>query len=104
MKWRTCGWTLRSELQRFPNRSRLWANKSVATRRPSGAHQGRLDVGRCGRPKGDWLYISDYSRERRQSYISSAEPARYGHTGKLSFWMDQTGNIKKEDNGGKPVK
>ena len=39
-----------------------------------------------------------------QSYISSAEPARYGHTGKLSFWMDQTGNIKKEDNGGKPVK
>jgi hypothetical protein len=39
-----------------------------------------------------------------KSYVSTAEPARYGHTGKLSFWMDQTGNIKKEDNGGKPVK
>ena len=39
-----------------------------------------------------------------KSYVSTAEPARYGHTGKLSFWMDQTGNIKKEDNGGKPLK
>ena len=39
-----------------------------------------------------------------KSYVSTAEPARYGHTGKLSFWMDQTGNIKKEDNGGKPVR
>src|SRR5437870_11717766 len=39
-----------------------------------------------------------------KSYVSTAEPARYGHTGKLSFWMDHTGNIKKEDNGGKPIK
>src|SRR5947209_7572501 len=39
-----------------------------------------------------------------KSYVSTAEPARYGHTGRLSFWMDQTGNIKKEDNGGKPIK
>src|SRR2546425_8657962 len=39
-----------------------------------------------------------------KSYVSTAEPARYGHTGKLSFWMDQTGNIKKEDHGGKPIK
>ena len=38
-----------------------------------------------------------------KSYVSSAEPARYGHTGKLSFWMDQTGNIKSADNGGKPL-
>lgn len=38
-----------------------------------------------------------------KGYIATAEPARYGHTGKLSFWMDQTGNIKKADNGGKPL-
>ena len=38
-----------------------------------------------------------------KSYTASAEPARYGHSGKLSFWMDQTGNIRKIDNGGKPI-
>jgi hypothetical protein len=38
-----------------------------------------------------------------KGYIATAEPTRYGHTGKLSFWMDQTGNIKKVDNGGKPI-
>ncbi|MFN2576073.1 MAG: hypothetical protein ABR607_00110 [Pyrinomonadaceae bacterium] len=38
-----------------------------------------------------------------KSYVASAEPARYGHTGKLSFWMDQTGAIKSADNNGKPV-
>lgn len=38
-----------------------------------------------------------------KGYIATAEPTRYGRTGKLSFWMDQTGNIKKADNGGKPV-
>jgi hypothetical protein len=38
-----------------------------------------------------------------KTFIASAEPARYGRTGKLSFWMDQTGSIKSADNGGKPV-
>jgi len=38
-----------------------------------------------------------------KGYVATAEPARYGHTGKLSFWMDQTGNIKKADTGGKPI-
>ena len=38
-----------------------------------------------------------------KSYVATAEPMRYGHTGKLSFWMDQTGAIKSADNGGKPV-
>ena len=38
-----------------------------------------------------------------KGYVAGAEPTRYGHTGKLSFWMDQTGNIKKADNGGKPL-
>src|SRR5205085_10457266 len=40
----------------------------------------------------------------KKSYVVTAEPARYGHTGKLSFWMDQTGAIKSADNGGKPIK
>jgi hypothetical protein len=39
----------------------------------------------------------------KKSYVASAEPTRYGHTGKLSYWMDQTGAIKKADNGGKPL-
>jgi len=39
-----------------------------------------------------------------KSYVAGAEPTRYGHSGKLSFWMDQTGLIKSLDNGGKPIK
>lgn len=39
-----------------------------------------------------------------KSYIATAEPIRHGQTGKLSFWMDQTGVIKSADNGGKPLK
>lgn len=39
----------------------------------------------------------------KKSYVATAEPTRYGHTGKLSFWMDQTGAIKSADNGGKPI-
>lgn len=38
-----------------------------------------------------------------KAYVAGAEPLRYGRTGKLSFWMDQTGNIKSSDNGGKPL-
>jgi hypothetical protein len=37
-----------------------------------------------------------------KTFVASAEPARYGHTAKLSFWMDQTGSVKKLDNAGKP--
>jgi len=36
-----------------------------------------------------------------KTYVAGAEPTRYGHTGKLSYWMDQTGTIKGVDNGGK---
>jgi hypothetical protein len=39
-----------------------------------------------------------------KTFIANAEPTRYGHTGKLSYWMDQTGAIKNADNGGKPLK
>lgn len=39
-----------------------------------------------------------------KSYVATAEPVRHGRTGKLSFWMDQTGLLKSADNGGKPVK
>ena len=38
-----------------------------------------------------------------KTYVAGAEPTRYGRTGKLSFWMDQTGAIKSLDNGGKPI-
>ncbi len=38
-----------------------------------------------------------------KTYVAAAEPTRYGHTGKLSYWMDQTGTIKTVDTGGKPV-
>jgi hypothetical protein len=37
-----------------------------------------------------------------KTYVAGAEPTRYGHTGKLSYWMDQSGTIKTVDNGGKP--
>jgi hypothetical protein len=36
-----------------------------------------------------------------KSYTAGAEPALYGRTGRLSFFMDQTG-IKSADTGGKP--
>ena len=38
-----------------------------------------------------------------KSYIAGAEPARYGHTGRLSFLIDHTGNLKSADTGGKPL-
>jgi len=38
-----------------------------------------------------------------KTYVVTAEPVHYGRTGKLSFWMDQTGTIKSADNGGKPL-
>jgi len=38
-----------------------------------------------------------------KTYLAGAEPTRYGHTGKLSYWMDHTGTIKSADNGGKPM-
>ena len=38
-----------------------------------------------------------------KSFVARAEPTRYGHTGKLSFWMDQIGKIARIDNGGKPL-
>jgi hypothetical protein len=38
-----------------------------------------------------------------KSYVAGAEPTRYSHTGKLSYWMDQTGTIKSVDNGGKAL-
>jgi hypothetical protein len=38
-----------------------------------------------------------------KTYLAAAEPTRYGHTGKLSYWMDQSGTIKSLDNGGKPL-
>ena len=37
-----------------------------------------------------------------KSYVARAEPARYGHTGRLSFYMDASG-IQKKDTGGKPL-
>ena len=39
-----------------------------------------------------------------KAYSAAAEPARYGQTGRLSFYIDQTGAMKKEDKGGKPLK
>jgi hypothetical protein len=39
-----------------------------------------------------------------KSYVANAEPLSHGKTGKLSFWMDQTGLIKSADTGGKPFK
>jgi hypothetical protein len=38
-----------------------------------------------------------------KTYLANAEPTRYGHTGKLSYVMDQSGTIKSVDNGGKPM-
>ena len=37
-----------------------------------------------------------------KSYAARAEPARYGHTGRLSYYMDGSG-IQKKDTGGKPL-
>lgn len=37
-----------------------------------------------------------------KGYVARAEPARYGRTGRLSFYMDQSG-FQKKDTGGKPL-
>jgi hypothetical protein len=38
-----------------------------------------------------------------KSYSAGAEPARYGRTGRLSFFIDNSGVIKSVDTGGKPL-
>jgi len=38
----------------------------------------------------------------RKSWTAAAEPAQYGRTGKLSFFMDKSG-VKSGDEGGRPV-
>jgi hypothetical protein len=37
-----------------------------------------------------------------KSWTVQSEPVRYGHTGRLSFFMDKSG-VKSEDTGGKPL-
>ncbi|MBV9923943.1 MAG: hypothetical protein JOZ96_02810 [Acidobacteria bacterium] len=37
-----------------------------------------------------------------KSFTARAEPERYGHTGRLSFYLDKSG-IQKKDAGGKPL-
>jgi hypothetical protein len=43
------------------------------------------------------------SEKDGKSYTAGAEPARYGRTGILSFYLDQFG-LKSKDTGGKPFK
>lgn len=38
-----------------------------------------------------------------KDYTAGAEPVRYGHTGRLSFYLDPRG-LKSKDTGGKPLK
>jgi len=38
-----------------------------------------------------------------KAFVTAGEPTRYGHTGRLSYWMDQSGNLKNLDNKGKPL-
>lgn len=38
-----------------------------------------------------------------KDYTAGAEPVRYGHTGRLSFYLDPRG-LRSKDNGGKPLK
>ena len=47
-----------------------------------------------------WITVAKDSK----SYTVGAQPVRHGQTGKLSYWMDQSGAIKSADNGGKPLK
>jgi hypothetical protein len=42
--------------------------------------------------------------EKGKGYVAGAEPVRYGRTGRLSFYLDQTGAVKSEDKDGKPLK
>lgn len=39
-----------------------------------------------------------------KSYAAGAEPAAYGRTGRLSFYVDPQTPVRKEDRGGKPLK
>jgi hypothetical protein len=39
-----------------------------------------------------------------KSYAAGAEPARYGVTGRLSFYIDPQSGLRKEDKGGRPLK
>ena len=57
----------------------------------------------AGDPKATGYTIRVVVGTDGKTFVATAEPARYGHTGKLSYWMDQTGNLKSLDNAGKPM-
>lgn len=39
----------------------------------------------------------------KKTYVAQAEPAQYGRTGRLSFYLDQTGALQKKDIAGKTL-
>jgi hypothetical protein len=57
----------------------------------------------AGDPKATGYNIRLVVGADGKTFVATAEPARFGHTGKLSYWMDQAGNLKSLDNGGKPL-
>lgn len=57
----------------------------------------------AGDPKATGYNVRLIVGSDGKSFVAAAEPARYGHTGKLSYWIDQTGNLKSLDSGGKPL-
>jgi hypothetical protein len=57
----------------------------------------------AGDPKSIGYNVRIIVAKDGKSYVASAEPTRYGRTGKLSFWMDQTGAIKSLDTKGLPL-
>jgi hypothetical protein len=65
-----------------------------------------INAGQLARDAGDPKVLGYNFRvtagKDGKTYLVGAEPTRYGHTGKLSYWMDQSGTIKSVDNGGKP--
>ena len=79
---------------------KVWENR---LRRTASRRGYRLEKSRLRDPKAIGYNFRITIAADGKSYVATAEPVRYGHTGKLSFWMDQTGLIKSADNGGKAV-
>lgn len=88
---------------------RVIAVQVVYSQQHSGAYgdlAALINAGQLSRDAGDPKVLGYNFRVTigtgGKTYQVGAEPTRYGHTGKLSYWMDQTGTIKSVDNGGKP--
>ena len=90
---------------------RIVAAEFIYSSQHSGAYGDLAALARAGLVPQDLLGTDTTGYRFRvtvgqdaKTYAATAEPASYGRTGKLSFYLDQSTPLQSKDTGGKPLK